>query len=362
MSQGVLLREPVRMTYTAAQEVCPRDDTKLWVVQHRARTVHRLDETIEATFRDKACPREGCAASDLRFRPAEESMLALPGSSFGLDVVTAIGAMRFRDDASFPRIHEGLAGRGVPISPMSVQNQFRNYLALCSCQAGVTDAKLVKILKKQGVMVPVIDGVQFPERPDLRRFRPAGGEGDPVLYLIIDAISKRPLFGKELFCRSAEDLVPFIRQIKGIGVPILAVVSDKEKGLVPAIEEALPGTPHQLCQLHYVGNAAKPMDEDLKALGAEIRRTEHDLRACERRLLKHRRSAEEEKEPLPADLGVSLELCEAARAEARRHARAPFDPPALRRHEGLQRVACATTEARRKKGGLGRTSKSLKAS
>jgi hypothetical protein len=337
------------MTYTAAQEVCPRDDTKLWIVQHRARTVHRLGETIEATFRDKACPREGCSASDLRFRPAEESMLALSGSSFGLDVVTAIGAMRFRDDASFPRIHARLAEKGVPISPMAVQNQFRNYLALCSCQAGLTDPKLAAILRKQGVIVPIIDGVQF-------------GEGDPVLYLIIDAISKRPLFGKELFCRSACDLVPFIRQLNEIGVPILAAVSDKEKGLVPAIEEALPGTPHQLCQLHYVGNAAKPMDEDLKTLGAEIRACEHDLRACERRLLTHKRKAEEEKEPVPEDLGVSLELCQAARAEARRHARAPFDPPALKRHEGLERVARATTEARRKKGGLGRTSKSLKAS
>ncbi len=125
MSQGVLLREPIQMTYTAAQEVCPRDDTKLWIVQHRVRTVHRLADSIEATFRDKACPRDGCAASHLRFRPPEESMLALSGSSFGLDVVTAIGAMRFRDDASFPRIHARLAEKGVPISPMAVQNQFR---------------------------------------------------------------------------------------------------------------------------------------------------------------------------------------------------------------------------------------------
>ena len=87
MDRVVSAREPVRMTYTASQEVCPSDDAKLWVVQHRARTVHRLDESIEATFRDKACPRDGCAASGLRFRPAEESMLALPGSSFGLDVL-----------------------------------------------------------------------------------------------------------------------------------------------------------------------------------------------------------------------------------------------------------------------------------
>ncbi len=104
------------------------------------------------------------------------------------------------------------------------------------------------------------------------------------------------------------------------------------------------------------------MDDDLKTLGAEIRQTEHDLRAHERRLLRHKGDAQKKNEPVPADLGVSLELCQAARAEARRHARAPFDPPALKRHEGLERVARATTEARRKKGGLGRTSRNSKAS
>ena len=57
MSQGVSLREPVRRTFTAAQEVCPHEGSRLWIVQHRVRTVHRLDETVEATFRDKGCPR-----------------------------------------------------------------------------------------------------------------------------------------------------------------------------------------------------------------------------------------------------------------------------------------------------------------
>ncbi len=76
MSQIVSPREPVRMTYTASQKTCHEDGAKLWICQHRVRTVHRLDETVEATFRDKGCPRDGCAASHLRFRPAEESMLA----------------------------------------------------------------------------------------------------------------------------------------------------------------------------------------------------------------------------------------------------------------------------------------------
>jgi len=349
MCQGDSPREPVQRTFTASQERCPEDGARLWVSQHRVRTIHRLDETIEATFRDRKCPRDDCSVSHLRFRPAEESMLALRQSSFGLDVVAAVGAMRFRDDFSFPRIHERLRERGVPISEMGLQYQFRNYLALVSCQAGLTDPALIERLKEQGAIIPVIDGVQF-------------GEGDPVLYLIIDALSRRPLFGKELFCRSAEDLVPFIAQVNQIGVPILAAVSDKEKALVGAITEALPGAKHQFCQLHYVGNAAKPMDDDLKALGAEIRQTEHDLRGYERILLRQTRKAGEANEPVPEDLGVSIELCEAARAEARRHARAPFDPPALKRHEGLEKGAEAVASARRKKGGLGRTSRSSKAS
>jgi len=349
MSQIHSARVPVPRTFTASEVVCPEDGSRLWVVQHRRRVIHGLDESVAATFRDTRCMREDCPLHGRRYRPAEESMLVLPRMHFGLDVVMAVGSMRMREDASFPKIHARLAEKGVPIAPMTVQYVFRNYLALASCVAGHTDRKLLRKLRRQGGIIPVIDGVQF-------------GEGDPVLYLIIDALSHRPLFGQEFTARAAEDLVPFIRQLNEIGVPILAAVSDKEKALVPAIAEALPGVKHQLCQVHYVGNVAKPMNEDLKALGAEIRRTEEDLRRYERKLLRDNRKAERKGEAPAADLGVSQELAEAARAEARRAARAPFDPPALRRHEGLERVADATAEARRKKGGRGRTSKSLKAS
>ena len=50
---------------------------------------------------------------------------------------------------------------------------------------------------------------------------------------------------------AAADLIPFIAQVNQIGVPILAAVLDKEKALVGAIAEALPGAKHQFCQLHY---------------------------------------------------------------------------------------------------------------
>lgn len=333
-------------TYTAIEERCPEDASRLWIVQHRKRVIHGLDVSLDLTMRDTRCMHAGCRWGHLRYRPPEESMLALPKMSFGLDLVVAVGSMRLREDASFPKIHRRLLERGIPISAMTVQYLFRTYLALSSCVAGLQDKRLLGRLRQQGGIVPVIDGVQF-------------GEGEPVLYLIMDALSRQPLFGKEFMARSAADLVPFIAQLKTIGVPLIAVVSDKEKALLPAITEALPGVKHQLCQLHYLKNVGKPMDRDLKALGAEVQRTEEELRHYQRKLL---RKAEQQNAGPSPDLGVSLELIEAARAEARRAARAPFNPPALRRHEGLETVRAAVHEARQKKGGRGSTSARLSGS
>jgi hypothetical protein len=319
----------------------------LQITQHRKRTIRRLNEILDLTLRDKSCRNSNqptCQGRHLHFRPVEEGFLALPGDHIGLDIILQIGALRMREDLSFPRIHARLGEQKVQISGMAVQYQFRKYLSLVGCQAGRADSRLIQQLRQQGVLLPIIDGIQF-------------GTGEPTLYLIIDAFSRRALFGQELLCRGADDLVPFIRQIHELGIPILGVVSDKEKGLVPAIEKALPGVPHQYCQLHYIDNVAKPMEDDLQALGAEVRQTEENLRKLERTLIHQRQKAEQEHARAPSDLSIALELCQAARDEARRHARAPFDPPALKRHEGLQRVSDAVAEARQKKGGLGTTSK-----
>lgn len=347
----LLHRTPIRRVLTAPQESCPLCGGFLQVCQHRKRRIHFLDETIALTSRDKKCRNAACPAPGILYRPPEEMLLALPAHDFGLDVLMAIGSMRLRDDFSFPRIHQRLQERPfpVPICPMSVQYQFRNYLSLVHCQVALKDGQLRERLRQQGAILPVIDGIQF-------------GEGDPVLYLVIDSLSMQPLLGQEMFCRSAEDLIPFIAQIKEIGVPILAVVSDKERALVPAIAKALPGVLHQFCQVHYLKNVGKPMDDDLCSLGAEIRQTEETLRKFQRGLIHQRERAEEKGEPIPEDLQVTEALCEVARAEARCHGRAPLDPPALKRHQGLEKVAEAVHEARDKKGAPGRTSRSLETS
>jgi hypothetical protein len=242
---------PIRgLTLTAPQGLCPVCEANLPIKQHRKRTVHGLDELLLLTLRDTGCDNPGCPRADLRYRPFQESTLALSSHQYGLDVVCAIGKMRFQDHFSFPRIFAELRQRGIPLCLMTVQYLFRDYLSLIACQAARTDGALRSRLQEQGAILPIIDGLQF-------------GNGDPVLYLIFDALSKQLLFGKEFLARSSDDLAPFIAQLKELHLPLLGVVSDKEKALVPAIAKALPGVPHQYCQLHFIKNAAKPLEDDL---------------------------------------------------------------------------------------------------
>lgn len=313
------------------------------ICQHRKRAIRRLDETIDATLRDKKCITKGCPNENRIFRPVEDTFLALPANRFGIDVVLEIGALRLRNNFGFPRIHKNLLDRGMDIGRMSVQYQFRNYLSLISCQNALSDGKLAIRLQKQGIILPIIDGLQFEE-------------GGPVLYMIIDGLSSQPLFAQQMIARGKDELVPFIAQLNTLGIPILAIVSDKEKALVPAIAEACPGVINQFCQLHYCGNVAKPMEEPLKDLGQEIRTTEENLRAFQRGLIRQEEKAKREEKAVAADLEIARDLCEAARATARRQGRAPFDPPAKKRHDELEKVRKTVAAAKRKKGGPGRIS------
>lgn len=131
MRRTVPLERPaVRKVWTAPQESCPFCDGRLQVCQHRKRRIHALDETVLLTLRDKRCVHPGCPHPEIRYRPAAETLLALPDHEFGLDVILAIGSMRLRDDFSFPRIYQRLHERPapVPICPQLAGNS--QYLGL----------------------------------------------------------------------------------------------------------------------------------------------------------------------------------------------------------------------------------------
>lgn len=121
----------------------------------------------------------------------------------------------------------------------------------------------------QGQIILGIDGL----KPDV---------GHEVLWVLRDCLSSEVLLARSLLSEAEEELVTLSQEAQAmVPVPITGVISDGQTGLRPADAKALPTIPHQLCQYHYLREAAKPIYEadrhakkDLKALVRDIRPVE----------------------------------------------------------------------------------------
>jgi hypothetical protein len=275
----------------------------------------------------------------------------LKGHEYGLDVVMMAGEKHLRENVSIPRIYKAFREEyDLPICARSVGNLVDDYVALCECVAGDTD-RLRTRLKQQGAMVLSIDGVQYDDR-------------SPVLYVQRDVLSGEVLYAQRRLARGSEDLVPMLEQTrdlaKDMGIPILGVVSDKERGLVPAIAKVFPKTPHQYCQTHYLGNVAKPIGNEARPLEEVARTVVVELRQVQREIQRQESAAKQrqtapkppEEPPATPDIAIAAALARAGSTVGAVSGRPITDPAGLKRFRRLQRVQAAVEKAVPKKGGL----------
>ena len=75
---------------------------------------------------------------------------------------------------------------------------------------------------------------------------------------------------------SAQDettFVNFLQPIADLGLQVLAVMSDKQRGLEPAVPVVFPHAKHTFCQMHYLKNAAEPVADEDEAMKVALRKT-----------------------------------------------------------------------------------------
>jgi len=61
--------------------------------------------------------------------------------------------------------------------------------------------------------------------------------------------------------------VEFLQPIAALGLPVTAVMSDKQRTVLLAVAKVFPNALHGFCQFHYLDNAAEPIaaaDEQMK--------------------------------------------------------------------------------------------------
>ncbi len=142
------------------------------------------------------------------------------------------------------------------VSPQSAMN------VTCSSQARAAGRLLgyrASTWRALGGIILGIDGLP-PEK------------GHETLYALRDAIPHTNLLTRSLANRSATHLVALIEEVKTIGIPILGMVTDQQHYLVPAVDWALPDTPHQLCPFHFFRNLAQPVADADCAMKKRIKK------------------------------------------------------------------------------------------
>lgn len=321
----------------APEQQCRECNRNLWVTQWRPRKLWTLNGLIVLKMIDKRCPDKKCPGRKTIHRHPGAMTFAVPNDSLGIDVLLRIGDWRLNDHLSFAAIHRKLLALNIQIGERTVSKAFLRFLTLLRGIDGESPAARQQ-LQSNGIVL-LVDGVQFDDI-------------SPILYVAIDVRSQTVLFAERHDARSADALEVLLQRVKQLNVPVHGIVTDKESGLVPAIQRVFPDVPHQYCQLHFINRCAQPLARPLAELNGELEVVGQHVRKLRRELAKLPPS-------LDADDVAERELAEgllqAAHAATKVSGRAPFDPPALKRHERLQAVqeiaSTAASQRSRKKGG-----------
>jgi hypothetical protein len=314
-------RRPAATSETTLEVVttaCPGCGGTTTIDYYSQRTVTTLHGVGHFRIQNRRCHNFDCPLYRRPFHAEAEGRLALPKHEFGLDVLALIGALRYAEHRSIPEIHQLLTRRGVILAPRTVSNLLERYDELRALTVADLD-RLRPLLQEQGRVLLAIDGLQ----PDV---------GHEVLWVVRDGLSGEILLAKSLLSSARDDVAALLQEVKTrldeMAVPIAGVVSDGQRSIRNAVAQALPGVPHQLCQFHFLREAALPIFEMDRHAKKELKKRVRGIRPIERK-------GEHRDDPMAA---VVQGYCAAVRSALTDDGRPPLAAAGLKLHERLAAI------------------------
>jgi hypothetical protein len=280
------------------------------------RTITTLVGVARLNLTIRRCRNAECAAYKRPYRPEAEGRFALPHHEFGLDAVALVGRLRYTAHRSVPEIRTHLVGSGLAISERTVTNLLDRYDELLAVVL-TDDRRLKKVLAAQERVILALDGLQ----PDV---------GHEVLWVIRDVISGEILLAKSLLSARQKELGELLRRVRdACGVPVAGIVSDGQHSIRNAVAEVFPGVPHQLCQFHFLREAAEPIYEADRHAKVQLKKKVRGVRKIER-LVEGREGVEAE---------AVRGYCSAVRSAITDDGRPPLEASGLKLHARLSAIS-----------------------
>lgn len=256
-------RLPVTLTHCAA---CGH---AMPVMYTKTRKLMTMSGLVQLRLQIRSCQNADCERFHKVCHPEAEGSWALPDQEFGLDVVLRVGQLRYREHRSRAEIHQQLLHEGATLGERSVGNLLNDYDILLSLSLDALPERAAR-LAAQGRAILAIDGLQ----PDV---------GHEVLWVVREVLSGEVLCARSLLSSSRSELQMLLTDVaQALPVPVSAVVSDGQHSIRQAVAAALPDVPHQLCQFHYLREAARPLWEADRHAKKELKKLVRGVRPLER--------------------------------------------------------------------------------
>jgi hypothetical protein len=156
-------------------------------------------------------------------------------------------------------VHRGLQGH-VVISEAQVRYLYhQQYLPLLACHERHHLDSLRRMSEQRGLLL-TLDGLA-----------PEGGEAQ--LWVIRELRTGLTVRSGWMSQQDQTAFAHFLSPIAEAGLRVTAVLSDKQRGLLPAVTSVFPSAHHAFCQSHYLKNLAEPTAELDTAMKVTLRKT-----------------------------------------------------------------------------------------
>jgi hypothetical protein len=192
-------------------------------------------------------------------KSAQWQQIAPVYCTYGYDVIAQIGWRRQTHHERFETIHQGLRTR-LQISESEVRHLYHErYLPLLACHERQYLEELKAVSEQSGLIL------------DLDGLAPEGGE--PQLWVVRELQLGLTLRSGWLSQQDRDTFVNFLQPIADLGLRVIAVMSDKQRGLEPAVPIVFPQAKHGFCQMHYLKNAAELVADEDQTMKVTLRKT-----------------------------------------------------------------------------------------
>lgn len=308
------------------------------------RTIITLNGPMRIAHWGARCPNPACPTRAHTYRSRAADALALPGFTFGLDIVRLVGHLRLAQHQTVDEIHHALLSRLAPwsltISRREILSLFDAYCILLRAaherREGPERETWVAQVHVNGGLLLSIDGIQ----PD---------KGNETIYLVREVLTGRILAAENVSTSRTDIIKDLLAPVVGLGLRVLGVVSDAQESLLLAAAALWPNVPHQVCQFHYLREASRPMFEADRHLKMQVRKPRQSRLVVWRdQLIKDRQAPDMQAPQEQRHLALLNDYLLAVQTTLSFEGTAPFEYAGLATFEALEAIA-ASLEALQKK-------------